>query len=111
MADTMSTTYLLPAAMKVATASPPGSGLFHLVGSAHGNYVDAPFWAARWVMRGLAIVGIPASGAGEQVQVLKAIGATGAAFITSGADAGRQEFGGPAAAALLEPLLLRPRGD
>ena len=98
--------YLRPPAVAVVSASPPGSALYHLIGSAHGNYVDSPFWAARPVMRFLARLGIPASGAGEQVPTLRAIGTTAAAFL-GGADAGAAAFaiGEP----LLESLMVQPR--
>jgi len=98
--------YLRPPALTVAAAAPSSSGAYHLRGSAHGNYVDAPFWAARLVMRLLARLGIPASGAGEQVAVLRAIGTTAAAFL-GGADCGAPAFA--AGEPLLEPLLLKPR--
>lgn len=97
--------YLRPPALTVAAAAPATSGTYHLRGSAHGNYVDAPFWAARLVMRTLARLGIPASGAGEQLAVLRAIGTTAAAFL-SGADCGAPSFA--AGELLLEPLLLKP---
>jgi hypothetical protein len=48
-----------------ARSAAPGSAAFLLRGAAHGNFVDAPWWAPRAVMRGLARLGIPAAGAGD----------------------------------------------
>ena len=103
---TASAEYLRPPAVALAQAAPEGSALYHLIGSAHGNYVDAPFWAARLVMRTLARLGIPASGSGDQVATLRAIGSTAAAFL-GGADAGAVAFA--AGEPLLEPLVVQPR--
>jgi dienelactone hydrolase len=103
---TASAEYLRPPAVALLQAAPEGSALYHLVGSAHGNYVDAPFWAARLVMRTLARLGIPASGAGDQVATLRAIGTTAAAFL-GGADVGAAAFA--AGEPLLEPLVVQPR--
>ena len=103
---TASAEYLRPPAVALVQAAPEGSALYHLIGSAHGNYVDAPFWAARLVMRTLARLGIPASGAGDQVATLRAIGTTAAAFL-GGADAGAAAFA--AGEPLLEPLVVQPR--
>jgi pimeloyl-ACP methyl ester carboxylesterase len=98
--------YLRPPAVAITSAASEGSALYHLIGSAHGNYVDAPFWAARVVMRSLARLGIPASGAGEQVQTLRTIGTSAAAFL-KGIDVGAASFA--AGEPLLETLVLRPR--
>ena len=103
---TASADYLRPPAVALVQAAPEGSALYHLIGSAHGNYVDAPFWAARLVMRTLARLGIPASGAGDQVATLRTIGTTAAAFL-GGADAGAAAFS--AGEPLLEPLVVQPR--
>ena len=90
-----------------ARAAPPGSAAFLLRGAAHGNFVDAPYWAPRFVMRGLARLGIPAAGAGDADEVLRVIGETGAAFLR-GDDAGAfQGFAG--AQPRLQPLALKPR--
>jgi dienelactone hydrolase len=103
---TASSDYLRPPAVAITSAASEGSALYHLIGSAHGNYVDAPFWAARVVMRSLARLGIPASGAGEQVQTLRTIGTSAAAFL-NGIDVGAASFA--AGEPLLETLVLRPR--
>jgi hypothetical protein len=89
-----------------ARAAPRGSGAYTLAGSAHGNYVDAPYWAARPVMRALARLGIPAAGAAPADEALRAIGDTAAAFLR-GADAGVASFAG--AQPRLVPLALAPR--
>lgn len=92
--------------LAVTRAAPPGSGAYLLRGAAHGSYVDAPYWAPSFVMRGLARLGIPAAGAGDADDVLRVIGESGAAFLR-GADAGRPGFAGEQP--LLQPLALTPR--
>jgi hypothetical protein len=99
--------FTLTPVITAAHAAPPGSGVYALAGSAHGNYVDAPFWSQRFVMRGLAKLGIPAAGAAPAVECVRAIGVSAAAFL-AGADAGAKGFadGLPRMSA----LLLRARG-
>jgi hypothetical protein len=96
--------FTLTPVMIAAHAAPPGSGVYALAGSAHGNYVDAPFWSQRFVMRGLAKLGIPAAGSAPAVECLRAIGTSGGAFL-AGADAGAKGFAG--AQPRLSALLLR----
>jgi hypothetical protein len=90
-----------------ARAAAPGSAAYLLRGAAHGNFVDAPYWAPRVVMRGLARLGIPAAGVGDADQVLRVIGQTAAAFLRG--DDGGAFPGFAGAQPLLHPLALRPR--
>lgn len=39
-----------------------GSGVYHLKGASHGNFVDAALWAPLFIMQTLGAIGIPAAG-------------------------------------------------
>ena len=84
---------------------------FHTVGGFHGNFVDAPLWAPRWVMRPLSAV-IPAAGPCDAAELHTTLAATGTAFMSTiaadpglrgGGGGGGGRRGGTAAAACSSP--------
>ena len=60
-----------------------GFATYHTIGGFHGNFVDAPLWAPRWVMRPLSAL-IPAAGPADACALHDTLARTGSAFLRRG---------------------------
>ena len=59
-----------------------GDITIHVRGCRHGNFVDAPLWAPRWIMNVLSLV-IPIAGPSDAIAVHNQLADSAIAFIKS----------------------------
>lgn len=83
---------------------------YHTSGGFHGNFVDAPLWAPRWVMRPLSAV-IPAAGPCDAAQLHAVLAESGSDFMRAvSSGSARAEEATAASPSFASSRLLELRG-